>query len=205
MLRKWTRAKFPDIEPLVVAVPVYRNIQACFVVKASSPAKSLADLKGGKVAIPRSSKDHVRLYFDKLQGGEPAEGAACEVVTPSVTDEALECVLEGTADCAFVDASAFAAFEDNKPGRAKQLKTLSESDPFPPGIIAFKKGGIDAATLKKCREGLLKSETDVTASVILRMMKLKGFDVVPSNIDDVLKKSIDNYPAPVVEPTGFKP
>jgi ABC-type phosphate/phosphonate transport system substrate-binding protein len=199
----WAKAKYPNLEPIVVAVPQHRQIQACVIVPAECEAKTVGCFKGCKVALPKACRDHVRLFFYKLQAVESPKADICEIVSTTTTDDTLDDVVDGKYAGALVDAGAFEWFAANKPGRAERLKVLTKSEVFPPGVIACKKGGLDQATLQKCREGLLGA--DANAQLVLRMMKLKGFEPVPGNYDDLLRKSQKTYPQPAMQPAPIMP
>jgi ABC-type phosphate/phosphonate transport system substrate-binding protein len=199
----WVKAKYPNLEPLVVCVPRFNDIRACLAVNANSKAQTLADLKGGKLAIPLGTRGHVVLFLDKLRAAEACGENICQITKPAYSEDALDDVIDGGLDAALVDGAAFANFQANKPGRAQRLRLLAQSDPFPPAVIAYKKGGIDPATLQKCEAGLINAEKNQQAVVILRMMKLRGFESVPTNYDQLLKKSAETYPAPDLQPASF--
>jgi ABC-type phosphate/phosphonate transport system substrate-binding protein len=199
----WVKAKYPSLEPLVVCVPRYSDIRACLVVRADSKARTLADLKDGKLAIPLGTRGHVVLFLDKLRAAEACGENICQITKPAYSEDALDDVVDGGIEAALVDAAAFANFQSNKPGRSQRLRLLAQSDPFPPAVIAYKRGGIDAVTLQKCQTGLINAEKNQQAVVVLRMMKLRGFETVPANYDQLLKKSAESYPAPDLQPASF--
>jgi ABC-type phosphate/phosphonate transport system substrate-binding protein len=192
----WAKAKYPNLQPLVICVPHYREVQAVLVVNADSKAKTIADLKDGKLAIPLGSRDYVRLFLDKLRSAESCDEKLCQIMKPGRSEDALDDVVDEECQAAMVDGGAFANFKANKPGRADRLRVLAQSEVFPPAVVAYKTGGIDEAILDKCRTGLIKAEKNPQATVILRFMKLRGFETVPANYDELLKKISENYPPP---------
>jgi ABC-type phosphate/phosphonate transport system substrate-binding protein len=195
----WARAKYPSLQPLVVAVQHHRPIQACLVVPADSPAKTLADLKGGNLAIPVGTRDHAYLYLGKLHTACKCDQSICKLTKPGNPVDALDDVIDGVLDGALVDGGALESFKTHTPGRAKRLKVIAESEQFPQGVIAYKAGQVDEGTLKKCRDGLLGSEKNPRATVILRMIKLKGFEPPPADYDNQLKQTQEAYPPPAIE------
>src|SRR5262249_16635906 len=61
----WMQQKSPGLEPLMIAAPVHRPLQAFLIVHATSLATSLADLKGQTLAMPNNTREHTRLYADR--------------------------------------------------------------------------------------------------------------------------------------------
>jgi hypothetical protein len=59
----WAQAKYPDLEPIVKIVPLHRNLQAFLIVRYDCEAKTIADLKNKKLALPNGFVDHSILFF----------------------------------------------------------------------------------------------------------------------------------------------
>jgi ABC-type phosphate/phosphonate transport system substrate-binding protein len=191
----WAKVKYPELRPLVVAVP-YHEIRVCLVVRTDSRAESLADLGSEKVAIPAGTREYVRLFLDKLRSAESAHGHDVEIVKPADADDALEDVIDGKLSGALVTHASLASFQDLKPGRYARLKTLARSETFPFAVVAYKKGGVDPSILKRCSDGLSGAERDTRACLPLRVMRLKGFAPVPADYSERLDEILRAYPPP---------
>src|SRR5205823_10621864 len=87
----WARLKYPQLEPLVIAVYQQRHLHAYLVVRKDGEVNGLNDLKGKALALPAGSREHVRLFYERLlkeQGQEPGQFFA-KVTTPPNIEDAL--------------------------------------------------------------------------------------------------------------------
>ncbi|MDB5309664.1 MAG: hypothetical protein JWO38_3866 [Gemmataceae bacterium] len=191
----WVRGRYPDLQALVVTVPP-KKPQACIVVHVESNATKPAHLKGACVAVPSGTKIHSELYHTHLLGTLPA--GCCRPVNKATwgPEEALDAVGNGDVAAALVDTAALSAYQNNKPGAATQVKVLCQSDPFPPAVIVYRKGGVDEVTVEKIRGGLLKVKDNPQGRAFLFLWKLKGFEDVPAGYDAELHQTLKAYPPP---------
>src|SRR5258708_584866 len=60
----WSRAKYPDLVPIAVAVPM-QPVQSFCVVRWDSAAKNIGELKDGKISIPPIHRDYCEMYLSK--------------------------------------------------------------------------------------------------------------------------------------------
>jgi ABC-type phosphate/phosphonate transport system substrate-binding protein len=193
----WARQKSPNIKPLIIAVNRTRTLRAVAVVRADCKASSCADLRDTVAALPCQSKEHCRLYFERrcCVGGAPASFYR-EVTTPDDTEEALDDVVDGKAGIAVVDAVELEKYRRLKPGRARQLRNLSESEPFPCGVIAYQTGKLGEADLHRIRNGLIGAHSTPRGRQVLEMMRLTGFEGVPADYEASLQAIVKAYPPP---------
>ena len=199
----WAQARYPQLEPLVVALPMVRDIHVYLVVAANSKITSAADLKGKSVGLPADCKDHILVYWDKVIQTEVGGKKACTVQKSISAKEALEDVIDGQIQATLVDSASFLAFQADRPGRAKKLRILQKSDLFPPAVIAYRKGTMDDDVLKRCREGLIGASNNPRATFMLSLIKLDGFGRLPANYDQQLKKTLQLYPDSAIERISF--
>lgn len=191
----WVRDKHPDLIPLAVTVPP-RRPQACLVVKTASKAVTPADLKGGSVAVPIATKAHCHLFLERLSGTLPAGSCGTIPMPESGPDDVMEAVIEGKAPAALLDAGALAAYQNNRPGRGALLRVLSQSEPFPPTVVVYRKDAISADVAEKIKAGLVGTKSNAQGRAFLLLWKLKGFEEVPAGYDAELRAVARLYPAP---------
>lgn len=190
----WVKDRYPDLIPLAVSVPA-RKFQAALVVKADSKAQAPADLKG-KVAVPLGTKAHCYLFVERLAATLPA-GTCVATHTPQHgPEDVLDLVIDGKEQAAVIDVAALAAFQNNRPGRAAQVRVLTQSDPFPYTTVVYRKDSITPEMAGKIKSGLLNTRNESSGKAFLFLWKLKGFEDLPAGHDAELRAVAAKYPAP---------
>lgn len=198
----WIRDRYPQLHALVVTIPP-KKVQACIVVHAHSRAEKPADLNGVCLTLPVAAKAHTYLYIDRLMQTLP-KGSCCP--TPHGewgADAVLDAVAEGKTPAGLLDAATVSAYANSRPGMFKQIKVLCQSDPFPPTVIVFRKGGVDPTTVEKVRSGLVQAKDNAHGRAFLFLWKLKGFEDVSAAYEADLQRILKAYPppAPGISPT----
>ncbi|HKA07459.1 MAG TPA: PhnD/SsuA/transferrin family substrate-binding protein [Gemmataceae bacterium] len=192
----WARDKHPTLEPIVCTVPRPKEIQAFLLVRYDNKAQNLGDLKGCKLALATTTRDHARMFLEKKRSVEMTEGAFCSTEKAPTVHDAINKVIEGDADVTVADQAAWNYFQKLYPGASGNLRVLAKSEVFPPTVIAFKKGSLDDAVIKKVREGLLTAHETSKVAKLLNLIKVEKFDQVPGGYDETLKECLKAYPAP---------
>lgn len=184
-----------DLVPLLVTVPNTKH-RACLVVNVESKVKGAEELKGETVAIPPMTKAHCRLYLDRLKETLPENCCCCAKLDGNSVEEALDAVAAGKCPAVIVDVSALGAYQKDKPAVGKQLKILCESDPFPGGIIVYRKDAFDAKTAAQIRAGIIKSVEKPEGRLLTSLWRLKGFAEISPEYQAELDKCLKAFPAP---------
>ena len=192
----WVKSAYPDIVPLVVAVPQGRKMQAVLVVHKDGKAARPADLVGACVGIPVGSKPHCHLFIERLRLGLPADCCGEAKTEPKGPEDVLDAVAAKQLPAGLVDTAALTAYQNTCPGGHAQLRVLAQSELFPPGVIAYRKGAVDAATVSKMHGGLTKASGTAQGRAFMAISKLKGFEDVPADFDADLKRIAAAYPPP---------
>lgn len=192
----WAKLKYPELEPLVIAVPKPREVQAFLLVRHDCKATNLGDLKGAKIVQASTLRDHAKLFLEKRQADELAGGTLCTVEKTATVHDAIHKVIDGDADITVADLGAWNYFQKLYPGPAQNLKVLSKSDVFPSTVIAYKKNALSEATTKKLRDGLLSAHENTKGATMMRTIKMEKFEAVPTTYMDSLKPVQKEYPAP---------
>src|SRR5262249_7991729 len=187
----WVKDRYPNLQPLVVADPKVGLVQACLVVNAQSTVKNPSDLPGNCVTIPIGTKAHCCLFLDRLQQGLPA--GCCGPVAGTRTlgpEEALDGVGVGKLPAVLVGISSLKIYQANKPTAAAKLKVLAQSEHFPPGVLVYRKDGVDPTVVDKVRNGLTRVQENAQGRAFLLVWKLNGFIVPRPEYDALLQKSL---------------
>ena len=192
----WARDKHPTLEPIVCTVPRPKEIQAFLLVRWDNKAENLGDLKGSRLALATTSRDHAKMFLDKRKAAEMTGGDFSATTKTSTVHDAIQKLIDEEADVTVADLAAWNYFQKLYPGASQNLRVLSKSEVFPPTVIAFKKGSLDDAAVKKVRDGLLSAHETSKAAKLLNLIRVEKFDLVPAGYDELLKACLKTYPAP---------
>jgi ABC-type phosphate/phosphonate transport system substrate-binding protein len=190
----WAQAKDPALKPLVVGIGNQRTLHAQVIVKNDSPLKAPAELKGKDVNLYASSKDHCRLFADKLAQGNSKEFYG-KLIRANGAEEALDDVLLGKVQAAIVDNNSMQGYKDIHPGRFARLKVLVQSESFPLGVIGYREGSVSNDVLNRFRDGMLKSNQTDKGREGLASFHLTALEPVPADFAQQLSAILKSYPA----------
>jgi ABC-type phosphate/phosphonate transport system substrate-binding protein len=193
----WAQQEYHDLRPLVTVISKYHAWHARLVVSKDNEAADLAALKGKSLALPQRYRPHCRLFLEKACASScRAEPAACfgHITYPASTEDALDSVLTGDSQATVVDDSAMDHYKEIKPGCFARLRVVQESEPFPPGVIAYRQDGLDRDTLARLRTGLMNASKAVSAREGMALVGVTNFEPVPADFGDRLARIAKAYP-----------
>jgi ABC-type phosphate/phosphonate transport system substrate-binding protein len=195
----WARQQHPGLQPLMIAVNQQHHLRALLVVRKESAAATWADLQGKRLALPKGTREHCRLFLERhcQELGCEAAHFFAEIATPANVEEALDKVVDDAVQAAVVDNISLERFQRRKPGRFARLKTLAESEVFPAAVVAYRPGAIDAELLQRFRTGMLNASDTALGRQLLTLWKLSGFEAVPADYETTLKAIAKAYPPPI--------
>ncbi len=194
----WARAKHSGLKPLAVAVDVYTYPVVYIVARKDSLAANFAGLRGQSLSLPAVGRAYLNLFVERQSQaqGKDLKGFFSKVVSPGNYEDALDDVVDGVVQAAVVDRSALEGYKRRKPARFNQLKDVARSQPFPPGVIVYQDGVLDQTTLQRFRDGLLNAAKKEKGRTLLTYFHLTGFADVPGDFDQVLARTLKDYPPP---------
>jgi len=199
----WVQQKSQGLQPLMVAAPVHRPLQAFLIVHATSLAKSLADLKGQTLAVPTGTRDHTRLYAERScrKEGKAVAEYFGRIVNPPNAEEALHDVADNkTVQAALVDWAGLQCFRARNEGRFKMIKVLEQSQPFPESVVAIWPGAIAPNVVASFKTGMQNARATPLGRQLLTLMAISGFEPVPPNYQQQLAECVKAYPPPELAP-----
>lgn len=196
----WAKAKYPDLMPIVVAVPL-QPMQAFCLVRWDCPAKNIGELTKEKISLPPIHRDVCEMFLAKQKAEFQKVEFAGQLDAPTATDAIFD-VIERKSGCTIVDGNTLKLFESLHPGPYKNLRILSQSQVFPDACIAVKKNALDENTIDKIRKALLNVQNLPDGNLLLTNWKLKSFSKVPDNYEQGFKEFQKGYPAPLVAVAG---
>ncbi len=196
----WVQKKHPKLIPIVVAMNKYREVKAYVIVHQNSPAKKMADLSGKNFDLPLGTKEHCLVYLNT----KCADNAQANVKTffkqvarSNSGIAGLDNVARGKVDAVLVDTLTLEFYKQEKgPVFTKHLRVLEESAQFPPPVVVYKEGAIDAATLKKFRTGLEDANKAAAGQSLLQLWQIASFEALPGDYSQSLAYTLKTYPLP---------
>jgi ABC-type phosphate/phosphonate transport system substrate-binding protein len=199
----WAKQKYPKLKAIALCVNKSIQSKVYLLVKATSKAASSADLKGKAIAVPRMGRAPCRVYLERrcVKPGTTPDKFYARVDSPFLTEEALNDLVDGEVDAAVVDGAGWDEYRAKRPGLARRLRCIAESEPFPCGVIACYPGGLSDAKIRKFSAGLLSAPTTPRGKDTLRTLRLTAFQLPPDNHDAVLQAIAKAYPPPEPAPT----
>jgi ABC-type phosphate/phosphonate transport system substrate-binding protein len=192
----WARQKNPRLKPLLIAVNHQPVLRANLLVRRNSRVETVEDLRGKVVALPRLSREHCRLYLERRctgPGGCP-DNYFARVTGPHDSEDALDELYEGKADAAVIDAVDWEQYRKDKPRRSAQLRSLQESEPFPPAVVAYYPGGLDEGLLIRLRDGMIGAKSTPRGQQLLHLCRITSFEEVPADYEQMLASIVRAYP-----------
>jgi len=195
----WVQKKYPELAPLMLAVNTQAKVTAHVFVRKGNGIDKFADLKGKELVVPSKTKEHCHLYLERHCQGDASCGAKQffgTVVASKNVETALDDLCHGKVDAVVIDAIGLEFYKDLKPGCFAKLKEVARSEAFMPPVIAYNPASLDAATLAKLREGLLRAHKTPMGDELMKMWKITSFEPVPANFQQAMDRSYKAYPPP---------
>jgi ABC-type phosphate/phosphonate transport system substrate-binding protein len=194
----WAKNKQPSLKPLLLAVSQDRNLKAFLVVRGDSGVQNWSDLQNKRVALPRFSREHSRLFLERrcLNCGQPADRFFAHVTAPGDIYDALDDVIDGKVNGTIVDSVGWEAFRKSKPVRASKLKVAISSETFPTGVIAYHPGGVGDSVIKRFHDGMLRANTSEKGQQMLTLCRITGFEDVSADFEQLCTDIARTYPPP---------
>lgn len=192
----WARDRFPDLCPLALAVGREPRPTAVVVVNKDGPIRSLEDLRDKPAVLPRDGKEWCRLFAER-RCPRPVPGTtAAGPAEPANGTDALDQVIVGKIPATVVDGGTLKVFADLNPHRAEWLRELCTSPPFPPTVIAYRKGGLDEEAVQGLRRALTGAKQSQQYKDLVRLWRMRGFEPVPADYDEQLARCLKDFPPP---------
>jgi len=188
----WLKAECPDAEPLVVAVTDQVIQKVHVLVPKDSPAKSLDDLKGKTMALPRRSPHVVKFYLERLPKTGNEELFKMREVKDA--DDAIEDLISGKSQLTMVTSSALKVYRDRKPVRAERVRTVAESPAFPPPALIYRPSQVEQDVLQRFRDAMLKAHESSEGRQTLTLWRISTFQPVPKDYQQMVEAVGKEYP-----------
>jgi ABC-type phosphate/phosphonate transport system substrate-binding protein len=142
---------------------------------------------------------HTRLYLHCAivkAGGNP-EGYFSRGLTSGDTDEGIESVADREAAAVLVDTASWAVFQERKPGRAKRLRVLDRSRPFPTAVVLYPPQSWVDKELKQLQAALFAAHEGAFTRQILNFWRISKFVPYSAEYKRVVDDILLDIPKPV--------
>ncbi len=195
----WAKQKYPDLQPLMIAVHQQRQLQVFLMVRKDSSIRGIADLQGKSAALPCFCQEHCWIYMERAcrdaNQADP-KNYFSPLTHPANAEVGLDELADGTVQAVIVDNVALDAYKERKPARFAKLKSVQKSEDFPSAVIAYRGGTLTPATVKLFQESLIGGQKTALGRQLLTLWKLSSLERLPSNFDAELAKILKAYPPP---------
>ena len=177
----------------IVGTPVYTTndglapgeYRSVVIVKAGTPYKTLADLKGKKAGVNDfGSNSGMNVFRAAVASSFPAselrKGIFSSVATTGGHMNSVRMVADGQIDVAAIDSVSYDLIKRDYPELAAKTRVLMDT-PVSPGLPLITSAGTDDATIDKMRVAIKEIVThpgDADLRWALGEMKLKDFVVI---------------------------
>jgi ABC-type phosphate/phosphonate transport system substrate-binding protein len=200
----WIHSKFPELLPLVTVFTTDIRLKACIIVPAESKVQNIKDLKGQTLALPKRLQHFPLLYLQQelLEEGCEPKNYFDRIVHSSDTDEGIEMVVDKGAAGVLVDVESWKGYQERKPGRAKKLKVIGESEPFPTAAVLYHPAVWGTEELKTLSTVLCSAHTRPFTRQLLNFWRMSKFIPYSDDYQKVVKGILAELPKPM-EP--FRP
>ena len=196
----WVQKKHPELTPILVVANRQHDVRAFVIVHRNSKFNSIADLRGKNIDIPLATKQHARVFLTKhcTNNAQPnLNEFFTEIKKSSTPMDALDDLCRGKSDAVLVDSIGLSKYKALKQFHFQNnLWVLKESEAFPSAVIAYRQGAVDAATVTKFRDGLLKAHENAVGRDMMQMWSIEAFELPPQNYSQSLAECLKAYPLP---------
>jgi len=203
----WNRTEYPELLPLVIAYVTDIRVKACLLAPADSKAKDIIDLKGQSCIFPQRLQHHpfVYLHQEIVEAGGVPKGFFDRTPGASDTDDGIEKVLAKEAPAILVDADSWNVFQERKPGRARKIKVLDQSNAFPTTAILYHPAKWKEKDIAVHKRALCTAHERPFSRQILNFCGIKEFVPYTTDYQNVVNTIVREIPQPVtIAPVDYE-
>jgi hypothetical protein len=112
----------------------------CVLVRHDSEAKTLNDLKGASLAVPRRTREHCHVFLERHCTGCGSTPATFFQRTsrPFTVEDAMLALVQGRVNAVLTDGASVEAYRESRPAGFAKLKVLTRSETFPPAVFVYR-------------------------------------------------------------------
>lgn len=197
----WIQEKYPNLKPLMIVINRHKELSASLITRNDNDGKSLSDFRGGKLGMPKFTREHCWLWLERHceDIGSAPDAFFSEICRHSNPENAMDDILRGKISCMVADSVSLECYKRVKPGCFNRLKVVKQSEVFPAAVIVYREGFVDSQVVSKFRSGMINANKNERSRELMMMWKLTGFEPIPDNYQATLAAIRRTYPAPDVQ------
>lgn len=194
----WAKLKYPDLQPMMLAVNSKAPLVSYIIVEKDSKLNSIADLKGKKLALAKGNREHCRLFFEHRVMPDKAkpETYFSKFQNSVDAEDAFDSLGDSDIDAVLADSAPWESYKNQKPGQAAKLKVIVISETFLPAVIVYNPKKLDKDVMKSFKEGMLSASDNPKSKRMLEFVKITSFENIPEEFNSQLSDLVKSYPAP---------
>lgn len=167
------------------------------IVPASSPARSLADLRGKSFAFtdPLSNSGRLMALYMLLQMGEEPGLFFGRTIYTYGHDNSIRAVADGLVDGAAVDSLVYTYFLNRHPELAGRVRVIARSEPcaMPPVVVH---PDLEAEQKALLQNVLLTMHQDEEGRAALAQLQIDRFVVLDDRAYDSVRRALEEVEGP---------
>lgn len=194
----WAKLKYPELEPLMLAVNNKAPLKSYLVVANNSDIKSVNGLKGKSVSLARGNREHCRLFMEHriLPVNTNADKFFSKINNNADAEDAFDGLAAGEVDAVLTDSAPWESFKSQKPGAAGKLRVIMTSEEFIPAVIGYNPKKLDKNITASFKKGMLSASENPKSKRMLEFVKISSFETIPSDFSAQMVEMLKSYPAP---------
>jgi len=194
----WAKLKYPDLEPLMLAVNNKAILKSYVVVADNSGIKSVDDLKGKSVSFARGNREHCRLFLEHriLPANTSSEKFFGKINLNADAEDAFDGLASGDVEVVLSDSAPWESFKLQKPGTAGKLRVVMISEEFIPAVIGYNPKKLDQNIRDSFKNGMLSASENPKSRRMLEFVKISSFETIPEDFNEQMSQMLKSYPAP---------
>lgn len=194
----WAKLKYPDLEPLMLAVNNKALLKSYIVVADNSGIKSVDDLKGKSVSFARGNREHCRLFLEHriLPANTSSEKFFGKINFNADAEDAFDGLASGDVEVVLSDSAPWESFKSQKPGAAGKLRVVMISEEFIPAVIGYNPKKLDKNIRDSFKQGMLSASENPKSKRMLEFVKISSFETIPEDFNEQMSEMLKSYPAP---------
>jgi len=194
----WAKLKYPDLEPLMLAVNNKAILKSYVVVADNSGIKSVDDLKGKSVSFARGNREHCRLFLEhRILPANTSSGKFFGKINLNAdAEDAFDGLASGEVEVVLSDSAPWESFKLQKPGTAGKLRVVMISEEFIPAVIGYNPKKLDQNIRDSFKNGMLSASGNPKSKRMLEFVKISSFETIPEDFNEQMSQMLKSYPAP---------